>query len=85
MSTCYPLSLTSSCDSFSPRLDMAAERSEQEMNLIKNEYDPHGEEKLLHPYPSQSVSRTWKTCFIFSLAFILRAILGQELVQINSF
>ena len=69
-------SSTSSWDSFSPRLDMTEESSEEEMNLM-NDMDKKDEDQL-HAYPSQSVSKKSKTCLIFSLAFILMAIMERN-------
>ena len=56
---------------------MTADSSEEEMNLSK-EMVRMMMIKLALPYPSQSVSNTSKTCFIFSLNFILMAIMDRN-------
>ena len=56
---------------------MTEESSEEEMNLM-NEMDKKVKIDQLQAYPSQSVSKKSKTCFIFSFAFILMAIMDRN-------
>ena len=62
---------------------MAAERSEQEMNLIKNEDDKHGEEESTTPLPITISVKEMKDILYLLIGLHPHGHHGQELVQLD--